>query len=90
MTRIKLPTVYRVYAGDNRSVEIEAGDVGKLLDALTQQYPDLKPHLFDNDGELLSFVNVFVNDDNIRDLDGNATELGERDEVFLVPAMAGG
>lgn len=90
MTQINLPTVYRAYADGVRSVDLQAADVGQLLSLLTKRYPDLQSQLVDDDGQLLSFVNVFVNDENIRDLDGNATKLTERDQVFLVPAMAGG
>jgi molybdopterin converting factor small subunit len=90
MTQVNLPTVYRAHADGNRHVDLKADDVGSLLVLLTQQHPDLQSQILDDDGELLSFVNIFVNDQNIRDLEGKATKLTDRDEVFLVPAMAGG
>ncbi|MGB7347660.1 MAG: MoaD/ThiS family protein [Pirellulaceae bacterium] len=90
MSKIKIPTVMRTHTDGKREIELESSDVGGLLAALTQQYPGLRELLLDDGGELLSYVNVFVNDANIRDLDGNATKLDDRDEVFVVPAMAGG
>lgn len=86
----KFPTAFRKHTDGDREVDITEGNVADLLNALAQKYPDLKTHLFDPDGSLLSFVNVFVNDTNIRDLDGGATKLSDSDQVFLVPAMAGG
>lgn len=89
MTKVNIPTAFRTHTNGLRQIEFDHPDVGKLLEHLTNQHPGLREHLFDGD-ELLSFVNVFVNDQNIRDLDGMSTSLSERDEVFLVPAMAGG
>lgn len=90
MIEVHIPTVFRAHTDGHRIVELDAGTVGQLLEKLTEKHPDLRNHLFGDDGEMLSFLNVFVNDDNIRDLAGNATELTNRDEVILVPAMAGG
>jgi molybdopterin converting factor small subunit len=90
MTQVNLPTAYRQHADGNRHVDLKADDIGTLLTLLTLQHPNLQSQLLDDEGELLSFVNVFVNDENIRDLEGKATKLTDRDEVFLVPAMAGG
>lgn len=90
MSLVKIPTAFRKHTDGDREVDIAQNNVADLLSTLAQKYPDLKTHLYDTDGSLLSFVNVFVNDTNIRDLDGGATKLNEHDQVFLVPAMAGG
>jgi len=90
MSRVKIPTVMRQHTDGHREIESDSTDVGGLLASLAKQYPGLHELLLDDDGELLSYVNVFVNGSNIRDLDGSATKLSDRDEVFLVPAMAGG
>ncbi len=91
--KVKIPTAFRVHTDGERDFEFATGDdttVGDLFSAIVDRYPNLREQLLDDDGELLSFVNVFVNSENTRDLDGNQTRLQERDEVFLVPAMAGG
>ncbi len=88
-TRISIPTALRQYAGNNSSVSVEAVTVGAALKTLTAQYPDLGKHLFADD-KLRSFVNVYVNDDDIRYLDGVTTPLTERDEISIIPAIAGG
>ncbi len=89
MTKVMIPTSLRPHTGGNRSVEVDGSDVGQVLAALVDKYPNLKSHLYDED-RLASFINVFINDENIRDRDGERTTLSERDEVLLVPAMAGG
>ncbi len=90
MTKIKIPTVMRQHIDGQREIEIQSDDIADLMIKLAQQYPDVRELLFDENGRWLSYINVFVNDSNIRDLDGDATKLSQRDEVFLVPAMAGG
>jgi MoaD family protein len=87
---VLLPTALRRYADDKGSLELEGSTVGALMEQLGSTYPDLKPHLFDDDGALRNFVNVFVNDDNIRDVSGTDTPVKDGDEVMLVPAVAGG
>jgi molybdopterin converting factor small subunit len=64
--------------------------VAELVTALTDAYPDLAPHILDDDGALRSYVNVFVDDTDIRQLDGQATALSESSTVRLLPAIAGG
>ena len=90
MPRIKIPTAFRKHTDGQREIELAKSNVGELLAELIDRHPHLSTHLFDDQGQLLSFVNVFVNDENIRDLDGNETPVSDRDQVFLVPAMAGG
>lgn len=77
-TRILIPTALRPFAGRQESVEIEAPTVGALLDRLTSQYAELKRHLYSESGELRTFVNIYVNDEDIRHLDRMETRLEHR------------
>jgi len=85
-----IPTVMRSHTGGLSRVRVQGETVDDVLKQLVQQHPDLQRHLFDSDGRLVSFVNVFVNDENIRDLDHGDTKLSDTDDVLLVPAIAGG
>ena len=90
MSVVKIPTVLRPQVGGNKEVELAGATVRAVVDALTTQYPSLKSQLLTVDGELNRFVNVYVNGQDVRYLDGLATAVAERDEVRLLPAMAGG
>ncbi|HSY59693.1 MAG TPA: ubiquitin-like small modifier protein 1 [Terriglobales bacterium] len=88
--KVIIPTPLRPYAGKQESVELKAGTVGEALSALTAKFGDLKKHLFADDGRLRSFVNVYVNDEDIRYLQKDQTPLKEGDTVSIVPSIAGG
>ncbi|HUQ79400.1 MAG TPA: ubiquitin-like small modifier protein 1 [Patescibacteria group bacterium] len=90
MSVVKIPTVLRPQVGGNKEVELTGRTVGELVDALTAQYPSLTSQLLTEGGELNRFVNVYVNGQDVRYLDGLSTPVAERDEVRLLPAMAGG
>ena len=90
MSVVKIPAVLRPQVGGNKEVELGGATVGELVAALTAQYPSLRGQLLADDGALNRFVNVYVNGQDVRYLDGLATPVGERDEVRLLPAMAGG
>lgn len=90
MTKVLIPTSLRTVTGGNRELDYQADSVGELLEKMTSEYPDLAKQLLDDEGQLVSFINLFVNDENIRDLGGLSTALDDRDEVLLVPAIAGG
>jgi sulfur-carrier protein adenylyltransferase/sulfurtransferase len=90
MAKILIPTPLRQYAGKNDSVELEGATVGEVLKSLTAQYSDLRRHLYTDEGKLRSFVNVYVNDDDIRYLNKEATPLKAGDTVSIVPSIAGG
>ena len=90
MSVVKIPTVLRPQVGGNKEVELGGATVGELVTALTDRYPSLKGQLLTADGDLNRFVNVYVNGQDVRYLDGLATAVAERDEVRLLPAMAGG
>ena len=88
--KVIIPTPLRQYAGKQESVHVQAGTVGEALSALTGQFEDLKRHLFADDGRLRSFVNVYVNDEDIRYLHKEATALKEGANISIVPSIAGG
>lgn len=90
MSAIRLPTPLRGYAGGQKEIEIEADTVGDALTDLAQRYPALRPHLFDDEGALRQYVNVFVNDQDLRSLKGDATPLKAGDRLTIVPSIAGG
>ena len=90
MAKILIPTPLRQYVDKKDSVELEGSTVREVLDSLTSQYGDLKRHLFNDQGKLRSFVNVYVNDEDIRYLEKDATPLKNGDTVSIVPSIAGG
>ena len=90
MSKVWIPQVLRAAAGGNKQLELAGATVGDLVTALVEQYPSLRGQLLSDEGELNRFVNVYVNGQDVRYLDGLATAVGEPDEVRLLPAMAGG
>jgi adenylyltransferase/sulfurtransferase len=88
---IHIPTPLRVYSDKNETVTVTATTVGEALDALTEKHPDLKKHLYSDEGKLRSFVNVYLNDEDIRYLpEKESTKVGERDALSIIPSIAGG
>lgn len=90
MAKILIPTPLRQYAGGADSVEIEASNAGDALKRLVEAHPDLKKQLFNDEGKLRSFVNVYVSDEDIRYLDREKTEVKPDDTISIVPSIAGG
>ena len=88
--KVIIPTPLRPYTGKQESVELQAATVGEALSALTSKFGELKKHLFGDDGRLRSFVNVYVNDEDIRYLQKDQTKLKDGDSVSIVPSIAGG
>jgi adenylyltransferase/sulfurtransferase len=88
--KVMIPTPLRVYTGKRDSTEVSAKTVGEALSGLTTQFGDLKKHLFTEDGKLRSFVNVYVNDEDIRYLNREATPTKDGDTISIVPSIAGG
>ena len=88
--KVIIPTPLRQYAGKLESVEVEGGTVEEVLRNLTARYGDLRKHLFTDDGRLRSFVNVYVNDEDIRFLNKESTGVKENDVISIVPSIAGG
>ena len=88
--KVMIPTPLRAYAGKQASVDLQAATVGEALAGLTAQFADLKKHLFTDDGRLRSFVNVYVNDEDIRYLQKDQTQVREGDTISIVPSIAAG
>ncbi len=88
--RVMIPTPLRAYTGKKDSVELQAGTVGEALAALTAQFSELRKHLYAEDGRLRSFVNVYLNDEDIRYLQKDKTALSDGDTISIVPSIAGG
>src|SRR5271154_6527510 len=90
MAKILIPTPLRQFAGKKDSVQLAGNTVGEVLHSLTSEYSDLRRHLYNDEGKLRSFVNVYVNDEDIRYLSKEATPLKDGDLVWIVPSIAGG
>lgn len=88
--KVMIPTPLRQFAGKHESVNLEAKTVAEALDSLTAQFGELKRHLYSDDGRLRSFVNVYVNDEDIRYLQKEKTALQQGDTISIVPSIAGG
>lgn len=88
--KVIIPTPLRPYAGKQDSVEMEAGTIREALTGLITRFGELKKHLYSDDGRLRSFVNVYVNDEDIRYLEKEDTQLRDGDIVSIVPSIAGG
>ncbi len=88
--RILIPTPLRPFAGKQESVDIDGATVGEILQALVGRYGDLRKHLYNDEGKLRSFVNIYVNDEDIRHLEREKTALKPGDTVSIVPSVAGG
>src|SRR5580700_6230676 len=90
MAKILIPTPLRQYADKQDSVVLPGATVGEALHALTAKYADLKRHLYNDEGKLRSFVNVYLNDEDIRYMQKEATPLADGDTLSIVPSIAGG
>jgi molybdopterin converting factor small subunit len=88
--KVIIPTPLRAYAGKQESVDLQATTVAEALTGLIAKFTDLKKHLYSDDGRLRSFVNVYVNDEDIRYLQKDQTALRDGDVVSIVPSIAGG
>jgi sulfur-carrier protein len=88
--KLIIPTPLRQYTEKREAVELEAKTVGEALTGLTVQYGDLRRHLFTDDGKLRSFVNIYLNDEDIRYLQRDQTPLNDKDVISIVPSIAGG
>lgn len=90
MATIIIPTPLRKFTNNTARVSINADNVKGIVDELTLNFPDLKKHLLDEQGNIRSFVNVFVGDEDIRNLQQDQTPIKEETVVSIVPAIAGG
>ncbi|MEO1131535.1 MAG: MoaD/ThiS family protein [Cyanobacteria bacterium J06639_1] len=88
---VLIPTPLRAYTGNQESLELEGSNISEVLDNLTSTYGDLKKHLYNAEGQLRNFVNVYLGDEDIRHLDkGQETPLSGGETISIVPSIAGG
>jgi molybdopterin converting factor small subunit len=90
MATVRIPPVLRPSVGGEREVNADGASVGEVLRALTSEHPDTEGQLFGSDGDLNRYVNVYLNDEDVRVLEGLETSVGEGDVLVILPAMAGG
>jgi molybdopterin converting factor small subunit len=90
MPTVKIPPVLRAQTGGESQVPLEGDDVGTVLRALAEAHPGTSKQLFAEDGELNRYVNVYLNDEDVRVLDGLETSVSSDDTIVILPAMAGG
>jgi molybdopterin synthase sulfur carrier subunit len=90
VSTVKIPPVLRTSTGGAREVEADGQTVGDVLRAVAATHPATQTQIFSENGELNRYVNVYLNDEDVRVLDGLDTRVGETDTVMILPAMAGG
>ena len=90
MAKVLIPTPLRQFTEKRGAVDVSGATVGEALNALTRQYPDLRKQIFTDEGKVRSFVNVYLNDEDVRYLGKDATAAGAVDTISLVPSIAGG
>ena len=90
MSKIHIPTPLRQYVGKQSTVDVKGATVAEAMTALVSEHPELRRHLYTEEGKLRAFVNLYVNDEDIRYLQKEATEVKEGDNISIVPSIAGG
>jgi molybdopterin converting factor small subunit len=90
MATIRIPPVLRPSVGGEKEITADGTSVGELLNAVAENHPDTRSQLFAADGGLNRYVNVYLNDEDVRVLDGLETAVGDSDTLVILPAMAGG
>ena len=90
MPKIHIPTPLRQYAGKQPAVDVKGSTVGEVLTSLVSQHPDLRRHLYTDEGKLRAFVNVYLNDEDVRYMQKEATAVADGDHISIVPSIAGG
>ena len=87
---VLIPTPLRKFTGEQETVSVSAGTIASLITDLESQYPGIAARLTDDSGELRRFINIYVNEEDIRFLEGKDTPINDGDNVSIVPAIAGG
>jgi MoaD family protein len=90
VSTVKIPPVLRSSTGGEKEIQVDGGTVGDVLRALTAKHPATQSQLFSEQGELNRYVNVYLNDEDVRVLEGLDTAVTDADTVMILPAMAGG
>ena len=89
-SKVRIPTPLRKLTDDQESIEIESNTIGGAIDELEGKFPGIKERLVDEEGEIRRFVNVYINEEDIRFLENQDTPLKEGDDISIIPAIAGG
>ena len=87
---IEIPSALKQYVNNQDEVEVDGSSVEEALDSLCTQFTELKPNLFDGDGKVRNFINVYLNDDDIRYADGMKSVVKDGDSIQIVPSISGG
>lgn len=87
---IQIPTPLRRFTGEQGEVQVDGATVGEALSDLTRRHPALRRHLYTDDGTLRSFVNIFLNEEDVRHLQAQGTPVAAGDTLFIIPSIAGG
>ena len=90
MATVRIPPVLRASVGGEKELHAEGDSVGAILRSVVESHPDTQSQLFSADGELNRYVNVYLNDEDVRVLDGLDTQVSDADTLVILPAMAGG
>lgn len=90
MATVIIPTPLRKFTNNTARLTIQANSIAEMIQSLTNDFPDLKKHLLDANGKVPSFINIFVDDDDIRNLQQEQTVVKENTTISIVPAIAGG
>ena len=90
MPTIRIPTPLRPYTNSQAEIPVTGATVGAVLSDLTSKHPSLRQHLYAESGELRAFVNIFLNDEDVRHIRGSDTPVNEQDRLMIVPSIAGG
>ena len=90
MPVLKIPTPLRPYAEGQSKLQVKGGTVAEVLDEAVARYPALKKHLYNDEERLRPYVNLFLDDENIKDLQGLETSVEEGDQLMIIPSIAGG
>ncbi len=90
MATLKIPTPLRSYTNGQAEVHVAGGNVAEAMEHLVVQYPALRPHLYNGNGQLRPFVNLFLGENNVKDLQGLQTPIDQNARLLLIPSIAGG
>ncbi len=90
MSVVQIPGPFRSYTNGLKQVEVQGETIGAVLQQLAQEFPALHKYLFDDEGALQPYVNLFLNEDDVRTLQGQDTHVGDDDRLRIVPSIAGG
>ena len=90
MPTLRIPTPLRPYTNGESELQVSGQTVAAVLEDLSVQHPPIRQHIFTDEGELRAFVNLFLNDEDVRYLDGTATLVDEDDRLMILPSIAGG